>query len=86
MSAVRDAGYVTLRWTNPAAADLSGVLIRWYLGGISPGAVDVGNTVYSGTGNTVRFAAPSTRTIAVSIWTYDQAGNVGSRYGLRIAP
>jgi hypothetical protein len=86
LSAVRDGGYVTLRWTNPTATDLSGVLVRWYAGGISPGATDVGNAVYVGTGTTVRFAAPSTRTIAVSIWTYDQAGNVGSRYGLRIAP
>ena len=86
VSAVRDGGYVTLRWTNPDAADLSGVLVRWYLGGITPGAVDVGNEVYTGTGNTVRFTAPSTRTISVSIWTYDQTGNVGSRYGLRVAP
>src|SRR5262245_61837598 len=82
----RDGGYLTLRLTNPAAAYLSGVLVRWYVGGISPSAADVGNAVYTGTGTTIRFAAPSTRTIAVSIWTYDQTGNVGSRYGLRVAP
>jgi hypothetical protein len=86
VTAVRDGGYVTLRWTNPASADLSGVLVRWYLGGISPGAADVGNAVYTGAGTTVRFAAPSTGTIAVSIWTYDQTGNVGSRAGLHVAP
>jgi hypothetical protein len=86
VSAVRDGGYVTLRWTKPAAADLAGVIVRWYPGRIAPGATDVGNSVYTDTGSTVRFAAPSTRPIAVSIWTYDQIGNVGSRYGLQVEP
>jgi hypothetical protein len=84
--AVRDGGFVNLSWTNPGAADLAGVIVRWYPGRIAPGATDVGNGVYIGTGNTVRFAAPSTRPIAVSIWTYDQTGNVGSRYGLQVEP
>jgi hypothetical protein len=86
VSAVRDGGYVTLRWTKPAAADLAGVIVRWYPGRIAPGATDVGNSVYTDTGSTVRFAAPGTRPIAVSIWTYDQTGNVGSRYGFQVEP
>jgi hypothetical protein len=86
VSAVRDGGSVTLRWTNPAAADLAGVIVRWYLGRIAPGAPDAGTAVYFRTGNTVRFAAPRTSPIAVSIWTYDRTGNVGSPVGLQVEP
>jgi hypothetical protein len=86
VSAVRDGGQVTLRWTNPAAADLAGVIVRWYPGRIAPGAPDVGNAVYFATGSTIRFAAPRTSPIAVSIWTYDRTGNVGSPSGLQVEP
>ncbi|HEU4897298.1 MAG TPA: hypothetical protein VFX88_06960 [Actinomycetota bacterium] len=86
VSAVRDGGQVTLRWTNPVAADLAGVIVRWYPGSIAPGAPDVGTAAYFRTGNTISFTAPRTSPIAVSIWTYDQTGNLGSRYGLRVAP
>jgi hypothetical protein len=86
VSAVRDGGSVTLRWTNPAAADLAGVIVRWYPGRIAPGATDAGTAVYFRTGNTVRFAAPRGRPVAVSIWTYDRAGNVGSPVGLQVEP
>jgi hypothetical protein len=86
VSAVRDGGSVVLRWTNPVAADLAGVIVRWYPGPIAPGAPDVGTAVYFGTGSSVRFAAPSTRPIAVSIWTYDRTGNTGSPYELQVGP
>jgi hypothetical protein len=86
VSAVRDGGAVVLRWTNPAAADLAGVIVRWYPGRIAPGAPDVGKAVYFATGSTIRFAAPRTSPIAVSIWTYDRTGNVGSPYGLQVEP
>jgi putative cell wall-binding protein len=86
VSAVRDGGDVTLRWTNPAAADLAGVVVRWYPDRIAPSAPDVGNAVYFGTGNTVRFEAPSARPIAVAISTYDQTGNVGGRRELVVEP
>ena len=36
VSAVRDGGAVILRWTNPVAADLAGVIVRWYPGPIAP--------------------------------------------------
>jgi hypothetical protein len=85
-SAVRAGGQVTLRWTNPAAVDLAGVIVRWYPGRIAPGAPDAGTAVYFRTGNTVRFAAPSTRPIAVSIWTYDLTGNIGSPSELQVEP
>jgi hypothetical protein len=86
VSAARDGGQVTLRWTNPAATDLAGVVVRWYPGPIAPGAPDAGKAVYFGTGSTIRFAAPRTSPIAVAIWTYDRAGNVGSPYEVRIQP
>jgi hypothetical protein len=86
VSAVRDGGSVVLRWTNPAAADLAGVIVRWYPGGIAPGAPDVGSAVYFGTGSSIRFAAPRTSPIAVSIWTYDRTGNIGGPYGLQVEP
>jgi hypothetical protein len=86
VSAVRDGGQVILRWTNPAAADLAGVVVRWYPGPIAPGAPDAGKAVSFGTGSTIRFAAPRTSPIAVSIWTYDRTGNVGSPNGLQVGP
>jgi hypothetical protein len=86
VSAVRDGGSVILRWTNPVAADLAGVIVRWYPGPIAPGAPDVGKAVHFGTGGTVRFAAPIARPVAVSIWTYDRAGNVGGRHELLVEP
>jgi hypothetical protein len=86
VSAVRDGGAVVLRWTNPAAADLAGVIVRWYPGRIAPGAPDAGKAVYFATGSTIRFAAPRTTPIAVSIWTYDRTGNVGSPSQLQVEP
>jgi hypothetical protein len=86
VSAVRDGGSVILRWTNPAAADLAGVIVRWYPGRIAPGAPDAGTAVYFRTGSAVRFAAPRTSPIAVAIWTYDRAGNVGVPLGLQVEP
>lgn len=84
--AVRDGGSVTLGWTNPAAADLAGVIVRWYPGRVAPGATDAGTAVYFRTGTTVRFAAPSTRPIAVSLWTYDRTGNVGAPTTVQVEP
>jgi hypothetical protein len=86
VSAVRDGGQVILRWTNPVVTDLAGVIVRWYPGPVPPGAPDVGKAVYFGTGSSIRFAAPRTSPIAVSIWTYDRTGNVGSPQELRVAP
>jgi hypothetical protein len=84
--AVRDGGSVTLTWTNPTSADFSRSIVRWYTGTIAPGAPDAGNLAGFGTSNTVRFVAPSTTPVAVSIWTYDTTGNAGNRYNIVIQP
>jgi hypothetical protein len=65
-------------------ADLT--FVRWYPGPIAPGVPDAGKAVYFGTGSTIRFAAPRTSPIAVSVWTYDRTGNVGGRQELQVAP
>lgn len=86
LSAARDGGQVALSWTIPVATDLAGVIVRWYPGPIAPGVPDAGKAVYFGTGSTIRFAAPRTSPIAVSVWTYDRTGNVGGRQELQVAP
>ncbi len=84
--ASRDGGYVTLSWTNPTSSDFSRTIVRWYTGRIAPGAPDAGNVASFGTASTVRFSAPSTKSIAISIWTYDTTGNASSRYGIIVDP
>jgi hypothetical protein len=86
VSAVRDGGQVVLRWTNPAAADLAGVIVRWYPGPVAPGAPDVGKAVHFGTGTTVRFAAPRASPVAASVWAYDRTGNLSSQHERRVGP
>jgi hypothetical protein len=46
VSAARDGGRVVLRWTNPVAADLAGVIVRWSPGPVAPGAPDVGKAAH----------------------------------------
>jgi hypothetical protein len=77
---------VVLRWTNRVAADLAGVIVRWYPGPVAPGAPDVGKAAYLGAGSTVRFAAPSARPVAASVWAYDRTGNLSSQHELRAEP
>ncbi|HYK31398.1 MAG TPA: hypothetical protein VEV63_05520 [Streptosporangiaceae bacterium] len=69
---------VTLRWKNPSARDLAGVIIRWYPSAHAPGAWFTGNTAYQGTGRSVSFRAPAGRPVSVTAWTYDTTGNVGT--------
>jgi hypothetical protein len=76
LKAVRSGGRVTLTWTKPPAADLSGVIIRWYSSANAPGAWFTGNTAYQGTGTTASFSAPATQPVSVSAWAYDITGNV----------
>lgn len=80
LRAVRDGAWVTLTWTNPTSADFDRSVVRWYTGTVAPGAPDAGNLAAFGRTTTVRFAAPSMRPVAVSIWTYDTTGNLGKRY------
>jgi hypothetical protein len=84
--AVRDGGYVNLSWTNPPSADFARTVVRWYPGDVGPGAPDVGTLARFGATNTVRIAAPSTKPVAISIWTFDTTGNSGLRYGLVVNP
>lgn len=86
VQAVRDGAWVTLTWTNPTSADFDRSIVRWYSGTIAPGAPDAGNLAGFGTSNTVRFAAPSTTPVAVSIWTYDATGNASNGYELVVEP
>jgi hypothetical protein len=86
VGAARDGGQVVLRWTNPVAADLAGVIVRWYPGPVAPGAPDVGKAAYLGAGSSVRFAAPSARPVATSVWAYARTGNLSSQHELRAEP
>jgi hypothetical protein len=85
VSAAR-GGQVVLRWTNPVAADLAGVIVRRYPGPVAPGAPDVGKAAYLGAGSSVRFAAPSARPVAASVWAYDRTGNLSSQHERRAEP
>lgn len=86
VTAIRDGDQVVLQWTNPNTADLAGVIIRSYPGGVAPGAADTGTAVYFGNSNSTSVAAAPTDRVAFSIWTYDQAGNVSPPYELQIEP
>jgi hypothetical protein len=74
----RRGNRVTLRWKNPPARDLAGVIIRWYPSAHAPGAWFTGNTAYQGTGGSVSFRAPAARPVSVTAWSYDSTGNVGT--------
>ena len=84
--AVRDGGRVALRWANPTAPDLAGVIVRWYPGRTAPGAPDAGRAVYFGTGNHAAFWAPRRKSVAVAVWAYDETGNVSRRRTLVLDP
>ncbi len=79
LAAVRNGGRVTLTWTKPSAPDLAGIIVRWYPATNAPGVWWAGNTAYLGTGSSASFAAPATRPVAVSVWTYDKTGNVSPK-------
>jgi hypothetical protein len=78
LKAVRSGSRVTLTWTKPPAADLAGIIIRWYPSAEAPGAWFTGNTAYQGTGTTTSFTAPATQPVSVTAWTYDTTGNVST--------
>jgi hypothetical protein len=86
VSTARDGDRVVLRWTNPAAADLAGVIVRGYAGAVAPGAPDVGEALHVGGGTSATINAPGTAPLAVSIWAFDQTGNVGPPYELQVSP
>ncbi|MEO3778275.1 hypothetical protein ABGB16_15785 [Micromonospora sp. B11E3] len=79
VSAVRDGNYVSLSWTNPPSTDFARTIVRWYSGDVAPGVPDVGNLARYGTTSPVRFAAPTGKPVAISIWTFDKTGNAGLR-------
>lgn len=79
LKAVRDGGRVKLTWTKPSASDLAGIIVRWYSARNAPSVWWAGNTVYLGTGSSASFAAPSTRPVGVSVWTWDKTGNVSPK-------
>jgi hypothetical protein len=85
VTATRDGDLVVLRWTNPEAADLAGVIVRGYAGAVAPGAPDAGDAIHVGPGTSATVTAPGTAPLAVSIWPYDQAGNVGNPYELHVS-
>ena len=86
VSAERDGDRVVLRWTNPAAADLAGVIIRGYTGTVAPGAPDAGEALHLGSGTSATIDAPGPLPLAVSLWPYDHTGNVGPPYELLVSP
>jgi len=76
LKATRSGNRVTLRWTKPSAADLAGVIIRWYSSTKAPGVWLAGNTAYQGTGTTASFKAPAKGPVSISAFAYDTTGNV----------
>jgi hypothetical protein len=79
LTAARDGGRITVTWSKPSAADLAGVIVRWYAAKNAPGVWWAGKTAYFGTGSSVSFKAPSTQPISISVWTYDYTGNVSPK-------
>jgi hypothetical protein len=84
LKATRSGNRVTLRWTKPSAADLAGIIIRWYSSTNAPGAWFTGNTAYQGTGTTVSFTAPVKQPVSISAWAYDTTGNVSRTSSVHI--
>jgi hypothetical protein len=84
LKAVRRGNRLTLRWTKPSAADLAGIIIRWYSSAKAPGAWFTGNFAYQGTGTTASFRAPATQPVSVSAWAYDTTGNVSAASSVHI--
>ena len=78
LKATRSGRRITLTWTKPSAADLAGIIIRWYSSAHAPGAWFTGNTAYQGAGTTASFMAPATQPVSVSAWAYDTTGNVSA--------
>jgi hypothetical protein len=85
VTATRDGDQVVLRWTNPSAADLAGVIVRGYAGAVAPGAPDAGDALHIGSGTSTTITAPGSGPLAVSVWAYDQTGNVGEPYELQVS-
>jgi hypothetical protein len=79
LKSVRSGGRISLTWTNPSAADLAAVIVRWYAAKNAPSVWWAGNTAYLGTGTSASFTAPSTQPVSISIWTYDTTGNVSAK-------
>jgi hypothetical protein len=84
-SASRDGDRVTLDWTNPGVGDPAGVILRAYLGDVAAGVPTTGRFVYDGDADTTTFTAPA-GPLTVSIWTYDDTGNVGDPTTVQVAP
>jgi len=78
LKAVRSGRRVTLTWTKPSAAELAGIIIRWYSSARAPGAWFTGNTAYQGNGTRASFTAPATQPVSISAWAYDTTGNVSA--------
>jgi hypothetical protein len=85
VSAARDGGQVVLRWRNPVAADLAGVIVRWYPGPVAPGAPDVGKAAYLGQA-AASASRRRARPVAASVWACDRTGNLSSQHELRAEP
>jgi hypothetical protein len=76
LSAQRTGGKATLHWTNPSAADLDRVIVRWYRGRIAPGGTSSGQVASFGLAESTSFKVPRTKPVAASLWTMDTTGNV----------
>ncbi len=85
LKAVRDGGRVTVTWTNPSAADLAGVIVRWYAAKTAPGVWWAGSTGYFGIGTSTSLTASATQPVAISVWTYDKTGNVSARKSIYLS-
>jgi len=79
LTAVRGGGRVTVSWANPSAADLAGVIVRWYAARNAPSVWWAGKTAHFGTGTSASFKPPTTQPVSISVWTYDNTGNVSAR-------
>jgi len=84
LKAVRSGRRVTLTWTKPSAADLAGIIIRWYSSTHAPGAWFTGSTAYQGTGTTASFRAPAAQPVSITAWAYDATGNVSASSSVHI--
>jgi hypothetical protein len=77
---------VQVSWGRPAEAALGGYVVRWFAGTRAPLTPTNGTFGYGGTATSASFSAPARTPVALCVWAYDAAGNLGPRATLYLAP
>ena len=73
----RSAGKVRITWRNPETEDFAYAIVRHSPSSLAPGLPNSGRFTYAGTGEVASLAdASANRSLAVSVFAVDRAGNV----------